>query len=291
MILEIIALIPLGRGQWSDLGYDQLERARKIGITLEQRREQLSEALATGADNASALQGIVESLGRAVQDANLASVAATEQAPWLIVTGIVLLVLFKVIQGAVANWTLEQHFTRWRSDRKLRTGLDPLACVAAVVFVCVSYAATITQFTVTQPISFLDNFPTDRSYQASVAKVIKDKFGELAIAGENVFDVVTYGLRSVLNALEILFVGTPWVVIMGIVILLAWRSAGARMAIFAIAALAYLSVLGFWEKAMTTVALLGTAACISISIGIPVGILCARSQKAFMVVRPLLDLI
>ena len=35
---------------------------------------------------------------------------------------------------------------------------------------------------------------------------------------------------------------------MGIVILLAWRTTGARMAIFALAALAYLGVLGFWEK-------------------------------------------
>ena len=290
MVLEIIALIPLGRGLWSDLGYEYRERAGKIEVTLEQRREQLGEALAAGSDNAAALEGIVRSLEQAVQDARDAGAAAEKRAGWLIATGIALLLLFKAVQGSIANWALEQRFTRWRSDRGLRTGLDPPAALAAVMFVGVSYAATVTQFTVSQPIEFLDVFPTEKSYQVNLARDIKVWFGELAIRGEHLFDFVTFGLRSVLNALEVLFVGTPWIVIMGIVILLAWRTTGARMAIFALAALAYLGVLGFWEKAMTTVALLGTAACISITLGIPVGIVCARSRRAYMVVRPVLDL-
>ena len=290
MVLEIIALIPLGRGLWSDLGYEYLERAGRIEVTLEQRREQLREALAAGSDNSAALEGLVRSLERAVQDALDAGAAAEKRAGWLISIGTALLLLFKAVQGGIANWALEQRFTRWRSDRSLRTGLDPPAAFAAVAFVGVSYAATVTQFTVSQPIAFLDVFPTEKSYQVNLARDIKEWFGELAIRGEQVFDFVTLGLRSVLNALEVLFVGTPWIVIMSIVILLAWRTTGARMAIFALAALAYLGVLGFWEKAMTTVALLGTAACISITLGIPVGIICARSQRAYAVVRPVLDL-
>ena len=290
MILEIIALIPLARGLWSDLGYERFERAKKISITLEQRRQQASDALAAQADNAAALQGVVKSLEQAVQDTRDAANAAVEQAPWLIATGLILFLLFKLIQGGLANWALEQRFTRWRSDRSLRTGLDRLSAVAAFVFVTISYAATITQFTVSQPIELLDAFPTDKAYQVYLATEIKAGFGELAIAGEHLFDGVTFGLRTVLNALEVFFVGTPWMVIMGIVILLAWRTTGARMAIFAMAALAYLGVLGFWEKAMTTVALLGTAACVSITIGIPVGIICARSRKAHLIVRPVLDL-
>ena len=290
MLLEIIALIPMGRGLWSDLDYKYLERARSITVTLEQRREQASEALAEGADNAVALQSIVKSLEGAVQDTLDAGAAASERATALVVTGLLLLLVLKAIQGALANWALEQRFTRWRSDRSLRTGLDPPAAFAAAVFVCVSYAATLTQFTVSQPIELLATFPTDRSYQADLARVIKEGFGVLAIRGEHLFDIVTYGLRAVLNALEVFFVGTPWIVIVGVVILLAWRTTGARMAIFAVGALAYLGVLGFWEKAMTTVALLGTAACISITIGIPVGIICARSKRVHTVVRPLLDL-
>ncbi|MEL7415682.1 MAG: ABC transporter permease subunit, partial [Pseudomonadota bacterium] len=64
---------------------------------------------------------------------------------------------------------------------------------------------------------------------------------------------------------------------------------GPRVAIFTGAALAYLGLLDFWEKAMTTVALLGAAALISITLGIPLGIYCARRPKVFAIVRPILD--
>ncbi|MEM7464781.1 MAG: ABC transporter permease subunit, partial [Pseudomonadota bacterium] len=48
-------------------------------------------------------------------------------------------------------------------------------------------------------------------------------------------------------------------------------------------------LLDFWEKSMTTIALLGAAALISITLGIPLGIYCARRPKAFAIVRPILD--
>ena len=40
---------------------------------------------------------------------------------------------------------------------------------------------------------------------------------------------------------------------------------------------------------MTSLALLGTAACISISIGIPLGMYCARRPRVYRVVRPIMD--
>ena len=67
------------------------------------------------------------------------------------------------------------------------------------------------------------------------------------------------------------------------------RSAGWRASIFTGAGLAYLGYLGFWDKSMQTLALLGTAACISITLGVPLGILCARSERLYAFVRPVLD--
>ncbi len=53
--------------------------------------------------------------------------------------------------------------------------------------------------------------------------------------------------------------------------------------------LAYMGLFGFWEKAMTTLALLGTAACISIVLGIPLGLFCARRPRFYAVIRPIMD--
>ena len=97
--------------------------------------------------------------------------------------------------------------------------------------------------------------------------------------GEVMFDFVTYGIRMILDALELVFVKTPWIVIASLIVLLTWLTAGIRTAIWSTSFLAYMGLLGFWEKAMTTLALLGTAACLSILIGIPLGMFCARRPR------------
>ena len=93
----------------------------------------------------------------------------------------------------------------------------------------------------------------------------------------------------VLDFLELVFVGSPWIVVASFIILLTALSAGRRAAIFAGAFLAYMGLLGFWEKAMTTLALLGTAACLSIIIGIPLGMFCARRPRLYSFIRPIMD--
>ena len=61
-------------------------------------------------------------------------------------------------------------------------------------------------------------------------------------------------------------------------------------AIWSTSFLAYMGLLGFWEKAMTTLALLGTAACLSILIGIPLGMFCARRPRFYSFIQPIKDL-
>ena len=92
-----------------------------------------------------------------------------------------------------------------------------------------------------------------------------------------------------LDGLELIFVQTPWLVISGFIILLTWLSAGVRAAVYSGAFLSYIGLLGFWEKAMTTLALLGTAACLSILIGIPLGMYCARRERFYAFIRPIMD--
>ncbi|MEO1284890.1 MAG: ABC transporter permease subunit, partial [Pseudomonadota bacterium] len=81
----------------------------------------------------------------------------------------------------------------------------------------------------------------------------------------------------------------PWIVIAALIILLTWLTAGVRMAIYSGAFLAYMGFLGFWEKAMTTLALLGTAACLSIIIGIPLGMFAARRPRFYSFIQPIMD--
>jgi len=87
-----------------------------------------------------------------------------------------------------------------------------------------------------------------------------------------------------------LLIGTPWPVTMLVIASISWRLAGWKVALFVVASLVYLALFGFWEKSMQTVALLGSASLLSIAVGIPLGIWCAKNRVAYAVARPVLDM-
>jgi glycine betaine/proline transport system permease protein len=157
------------------------------------------------------------------------------------------------------------------------------------MFAVLVVSTCVIQYAFPGAIAWLSDFPTSPDIRLGAIDHVEAFFAVIIDSGEWFFQLITFGIRTVLDALEVLFVDTPWPVIGGFIILLTWLSAGSRAAIFAGAFLAYMGFLGFWEKAMTTLALLGTAACISIAIGIPVGLFCARRARLYAVVRPIMD--
>jgi glycine betaine/proline transport system permease protein len=135
----------------------------------------------------------------------------------------------------------------------------------------------------------LSHFPTRPEYRLNSIAWVETFFASAVANGDALFDLITYGIRTILDALELIFVSTPWIVVASLIVLLTWLTAGLRTAIWSGAFLAYIGLLGFWEKAMTTLALLGTAACLSIAIGIPLGMFCARRKRFYAVIQPVMD--
>ncbi len=288
-ILEVLAIVQVTRGLWGDLAAPYRERAEKIGKTLEQRRAQLESAIESNSDNIDSFRNSVKSLEGAVtnilEDGRIASEAGTN----IMLVGLIALIGVKLIQGGLANWALERRFTEWRSNRTIRHGISVGSVVAICLFIPFVYGVSILHFTVPENFAVLSSFPVEKTFRIRSINIVKEWFDYITLAGEQVFTNITYGIRIILDALEVVFATSPWPVVYAMVVFLAWISAGTRVAIFAGAALAYLVVLGFWDKAMLTLALLGTAACFSIAYGIPLGVLCARKPKLFAFVRPLLD--
>ena len=287
--LETLAVVQLARGIWGDLGAPILARLPGIENTLKFRYEQLADAKANAPDKVAGFENAIASLERAVENIKLEAAAANETATQLIVIGIAGLAAIKCTQAVLANPALQARFTRWLSNKSLGSGLKPLNVCLSLILVTLTYVTCSLKFGFPDQIPALNGFPSDPRIQAGVADSIKQWMAGAAISSEWFFDGLTFGIRTVLDALEALFVETPWPVMAGLILLLTGLSAGWRAAIFTGAALAYLGYLGFWDKSMKTLALLGTAACISISLGIPLGIACARNQRLYAVVRPILD--
>jgi len=194
-----------------------------------------------------------------------------------------------VAQSVVANTALENRFSQWQSDRTLRSGLPMSQILFSAIFIVLIICAAMLHYSFPDRYEILSSFPTHSDFRLVSIDSVEAFFNWAVLNGEALFDAITYVIRIVLDALEVVFVSTPWIVIASIIILLTWLTAGVRMAIYSSAFLAYMGLLGFWEKAMTTLALLGTAACLSILIGIPLGMFAARRPRFYAFIQPIMD--
>ncbi len=288
--LETFAIVQIVRGLFGDLASSHLARLPGIEQTLAMRYEQLDEARAAGdTDKVEAFENAIASLERAIESIRTVALEAEASAIWLVLSGMLILLIVKALQGVVANVVLRKRYTRWRSDRTLKCGINTAQTVFSIVLMLLILVTCILRFGGTSELEFLESFPTERHIQTTAADAIKTGMTDMSVSAEWFFDGVVFGINTILDGLEVVFTQTPWPVMCAIIILLTGLSAGWRTAIFSAAALAYLGYLGFWDKSMKTLALLGTAAGISISLGIPLGVLCARKPRLYMFVRPVLD--
>lgn len=104
-----------------------------------------------------------------------------------------------------------------------------------------------------------------------------------------VFGVIRTVVGGTVGGLDTLLNSVHPLLLIVIFTLLAWFIGRWRMAIFTAIGLLVIDNLGLWSQTMQTLALVLTAAIISVIIGVPIGILCARNNSVQKVVTPLLD--
>ncbi len=289
LILETLAFVQITRGLFGDLAAEARERIASIEGTLELRRQQLAAAIEEGSDKVDVYQRTVNSLEEAIGGIRAEADVLAGQGIWIALTGLAVLLIVKAVQATVANWALEARFSEWLSDRSIRFGLPVSNIVCSAIFMALIVIAAMVHYSFPGRFSILTDFPTNPNFRLGAIDGVEAFFAWCVANGEAIFDFITFGIRSILDALELIFVSTPWIVVASLIILLTWLTAGIRMAVWSAAFLSYMGLLGFWEKAMTTLALLGTAACLSIVIGIPLGMFCARRPRFYSFIQPIMD--
>ncbi|RNA64084.1 proline/glycine betaine ABC transporter permease [Prosthecochloris sp. ZM_2] len=107
------------------------------------------------------------------------------------------------------------------------------------------------------------------------------------------FDGLFDAIRELVNAVLVSFQGIltfphPYIMV-GLFAALAFWRAGIGIGIFTLLGMFLIHIMGFWEVTMDTLALVITSVVIALVIGVPVGILAAKSDLAERIVRPVLD--
>jgi glycine betaine/proline transport system permease protein len=106
---------------------------------------------------------------------------------------------------------------------------------------------------------------------------------------EPLFNGIKLLIGSTVNGLADAFNFLPPLVMILIFTGLAYWIGRTRIALFTLLGLLLVYNLGYWEHTMETLALVLIASLISIVLGVPLGILCARSNSAQKIITPVLD--
>ena len=208
----------------------------------------------------------------------------------LIVVGLIWLVAGRALIGASANWFLFRQFERWRIDQDCLPGTSRLAVLIGIAWVSLIYPLIAYRMLGHGYIGALDSFPDSRALTHGTASAIDDGVDWMIVAFGTFFEGITIVVRTMLELLESLLIGAPWPIVFALVCALAWRCASFHVMIFTLLSLIYLGLFGYWEKSLSTMALVGTSVVICAVFGLPLGIWSARSSRVNAVLRPILDI-
>ncbi len=91
--------------------------------------------------------------------------------------------------------------------------------------------------------------------------------------------------------LEKLLLATPWPIILLVLGVLAWLGSRSwKLVIGSVIAFMLIGYFGMWKDCMATVAIITVCTILCIAVGIPIGVLMARSNRVEKAVLPILDM-
>ena len=115
-------------------------------------------------------------------------------------------------------------------------------------------------------------------------RLFSRKYGD---AIENFFDPLLFFLVW----LEKLLITTPWPIIILVICILAWfGSRSWKLVVGSAIAFILIGYFGMWNDCMATVAIITVCTTLCIAVGIPLGVLMSKSDRAEKTILPVLDM-
>ena len=140
-------------------------------------------------------------------------------------------------------------------------------------------------------LDWMNRFPQmNEETLRNLKRVIDDAFREFTRSYGAMIEGFFDPLRQMLVQAERLMLGMPWPLVLLIVGALAWAgSRSLRLTAASVLTLAAIGYFGMWEDTMRTIAMILVCTLVAIVVGIPLGILMARSNRVQSGMNPVLD--
>lgn len=103
------------------------------------------------------------------------------------------------------------------------------------------------------------------------------------------FQAIKWPVEQTLNGIDGLLQMIPPIIFLVILFVVAWRAASWKVGVFGVLTFLLAGFLGLWQETMTTLAMVISAVVVCVILGVPLGIVAARSNRFDAFIRPLLD--
>ena len=174
------------------------------------------------------------------------------------------------------------------------TWLVGLAGILVALAICLAVWGPGMEFPTTVSTS---EVPTDGGGSVTLTKTVRQVTGNaideavkwLTVEASWLFNGLSDGVTYALVFIEDVLKWIPWPVIVLGLALLSFAVGRWSLLGFTTVALLFVGFMGLWENTLDTIALMVVSVVISVSIGLPLGVLAARSRLADNIMRPILD--
>ncbi|NEJ80053.1 ABC transporter permease subunit [Rhizobium leguminosarum] len=124
----------------------------------------------------------------------------------------------------------------------------------------------------------------------NLKKAIDDGFRAFTRTYGDAIESLFSPLQHFLIAADRFMTHTPWPIITAIILVIAWfASRSLKVVLGCLVTLLLIGYFDMWDDTMRTVSMIFVCTVLSIAIGIPMGILMARSDRLQRIINPILD--
>ena len=140
--------------------------------------------------------------------------------------------------------------------------------------------------------SWVSKFPEmDRADLVALRKAMDGAYREFSRSYGDIIEALFDPLLTFLVWFEKLLLATPWFVVLGVLVSLTYGATRSyKLTGGVLVSFLLIGYFGMWDNTMRTLSIITVATLVSISIGIPIGIAMARSDRMQAVATPILDI-
>lgn len=138
----------------------------------------------------------------------------------------------------------------------------------------------------------LVNFPEmSRGDLRAMRQAIDGAFRDFTRAYGETLEDLFLPIRILLDVLQRLLIDSPWVLVLVVLAGGVWLlSRSWKITLGTVLSLLLIGYLGMWTDTMRTIAMVAVCTLIAICLGLPIGILMSRSERANATITPILDM-